>query len=100
MINFIVAVIINSYEQVKNKQRIISFRQRADLNYECYQIGNVLENLGLHRIVKLWLADDDQFKIIVMTTSKDNYEMKEDSQVTETGDKLIKFMKNQNHQIL
>ena len=36
MINFIVAVIINSYEQVKNKQKIISFKQRADLNHECY----------------------------------------------------------------
>ena len=94
MINFIVAVIINSYEQVKNKQRIISFRQRADLNHECYQIGSVLESLGLHFIVRVWMDNDDQFKIIVMTTSKDNYEMKEDSQVTETGEKLVKFMKN------
>jgi len=46
------------------------------------------------------MENDDQFKIIVMTTSKDIYEMKQDSQVTETGEKLVKYIKNQNHQIL
>ena len=35
-----------------------------------------------------------------MTTSKDNYEMKDNNLVTESGGKFIQFMKKENRQMI
>ena len=77
MINFIVAIIICSYEEVKNKERIISFRLRADINHEAFQIAYYLDYLHLHRLVEVWQGKDEQFKIIVMSTSVHIYDMEQ-----------------------
>ena len=45
MLNFLIAVITNTYERVNNYQKIISFKHKAELNEECYMLINVFTQL-------------------------------------------------------
>jgi len=38
MTNFIVAVVVGTYDEVKDQQKIISYRQKAEMNFECYMM--------------------------------------------------------------
>ena len=58
MLNFLIAVITNTYERVSNYQKVISFKNKADLNEECYMLINVFKKLK-------------EYKIVVFSTSKE-----------------------------
>lgn len=58
MLNFLIAVITNTYDRVNNYQKIISFKNKAELNEECYMLINVFTKLK-------------EYKIIVFSTSKE-----------------------------
>jgi len=58
MLNFLIAVITNTYDRVSNYQKVISFKNKADLNEECYMLINIFKKLK-------------EYKIIVFSTSKE-----------------------------
>lgn len=46
MLNFLIAIISESYESVMSKSEIFKYNQRAQLNVECLQILHYLKLLG------------------------------------------------------
>ena len=56
--NFIIAVITNTYNQVIVMQRIISYRHKADLNVEIFELFNLFNKL-------------EKFQILQFSTGKD-----------------------------
>ena len=67
------------------------------MNHEAFEIAYYLDYLRLHPLVELWQGKDEQFKIIVMSTSIHIYDMEQaqdNHHFVEIGDKIIKLMKN------
>lgn len=84
ILNFLISIICACYERVKGVQQIISYKQKAELNFECFQFYNMLGYMK------------KPFKIIAMSTTSENEEMKEGSNYDATSQKLIKYMKSEN----
>ena len=64
MLNFLIAVLQQTYNRVMNYQKIILYQQRSELNEECYNLLSIFLKIK-------------QFKYIVFSTNKD---IKKDSQ--------------------
>ena len=65
MLNFIIAVITTTYAKVITLQKIISYKHKADLNEECFEL---LSLLGFN----------EEFKLIVFSNCKEVSMMEED----------------------
>lgn len=85
MINFIVAVISATFERVQDYQLIITFKQKAELNFESYQLLNMF-------------GYSEQFVVLALSTSKEVDQMKT-SPYTETAAEIIKFMSKENQEL-
>jgi len=66
MLNFIIAVITSTYSRVVNYQKIISYKNKADLNFEFYELFKLL---GYFK---------EEIKLIVFSISKDTQDIEED----------------------
>lgn len=87
IINFLISIICASYERVKGHHKIISYRQKAMLNLEYFEILNLL---GYKR----------KFKIIAMSTSKEDEGMKDGMKFSETAERIAEFLRNQNKKFM
>ena len=58
MLNFIVGVIQSTYEKVMTIQKIIKFKHRAELNYDCAVIISTYKKL-------------EEYRIMILSTSKE-----------------------------
>jgi hypothetical protein len=58
MLNFLIAVLQQTYNRVMNYQKIIMYQQRAELNEECYNLLSIFLRIK-------------QFKYIVFSTNKE-----------------------------
>jgi len=85
MLNFIIAVITSTYAKVITLQKIISYKHKADLNEECYEL---LALLGFN----------EEFKLIVFSNSKEISMMEED-QMAEILMSLKKFITRENKEL-
>jgi hypothetical protein len=65
MLNFIIAVINQTYEQVKNNQELIHYQYRASINLECFE---VLE----------FLSYDKEFSVILVSAEADQNSKRND----------------------
>lgn len=53
MINFLIAVITSAYQRVMNYQKLISFKHKADLNYESHALISQFKQLNEYRFMLL-----------------------------------------------
>jgi len=49
--NFMIAVVVTTYERVQERQEAISVRHKAELNYECYMLKGFFIKLKEYKIV-------------------------------------------------
>jgi hypothetical protein len=69
MMNFIIAVLSSTYIRIMGYKTILKFKQQASINYECYQLVN---------LVGKFFNSQDQFKVLVMSCSIENNLIEED----------------------
>ena len=53
MTNFLIAVITTTFDRVVNRQKIVSYQQKAELNEECFLLKNVFYEMPQYNIVVL-----------------------------------------------
>lgn len=80
--NFIIAVITNTYNQVIVMQRIISYRHKADLNVEIFELFNLFNKL-------------EKFQLLLFSSGKEFTELNEDYMAEILG-QLKKFIMKEN----
>jgi hypothetical protein len=51
MLNFLIAVISSNYEQTMIYQKLIGYRQKAELNYETYMLVNVFKKMEEYKCI-------------------------------------------------
>ena len=78
MLNFLIAVINSTYTRVVVLQKIISYKNKAILNKECYMILSVFKSLP-------------EYKIVVFSTSKSS-ERGTDDELETVVDSLKKYV--------
>lgn len=85
MINFLIAVITSAYQRVMNYQKIISYKHKADLNYETYML--------LSKFIKL-----KEYRYLVLMSSSSVRELIED-EFDEKSEQFKKFIQRETAQL-
>lgn len=77
MLNFMIAIIDQTYKKVTAEKKMIIYQNKADLNYEYYQIIN-------------YLTTEKEYRVLVFSTCKD-YEAEQDKKLEVDDDKWVIF---------
>lgn len=63
LLNFLIAIISQSYEQVMTKKKIVKYLHRSELNRECFLFFKA------YRFLSRYLKDQSDFNIIYIWSS-------------------------------
>ena len=73
MLNFLIAVITQTYDQVTQKQKIFTYNHRADLNVECRQIYQQFSKMNEFNCIQLQTVEDEKKNDSLMQSIGDDH---------------------------
>ena len=98
MLNFIVGVIVSTYERVWTMKKIIKFKHRAELNFDSCVVMGRLNSSFINCFSWLGLWELKPYHIVIISTSKEATKL-DDSEFEDAADRIKLNMMKQTKEI-
>jgi hypothetical protein len=99
MLNFIVGVIVSTYERVWTMKKIIKFKHRAELNFDSCVVMGRLNASFIKCFSWFGLWELKPYHIVIISTSKEATKL-DDSEYEGAADKIKQDMQKQTKEIV